>query len=322
MKQIKKLSTKLLLVLGVIILSVIVWQVIVSKRVIGDMQKLKETQPTEQIIDLLKNKELKTYNLVSSAPFSKIKITGVNAHILKGNEYAVYVSDYIKRYVQVKLDEDELSLNLLNGMPNDKSIPVFIIMPQDPQLIHCNQTTYNKIRGFEGKNTQLLCEGWQWPDGEGNRIVIATDMPYLNVNQKECHLDIYTTADLDSTLQIGYRQVNANVENGMFYFFDEFSDSMDVNIQLQNSTLEELKIHSGAKVGTLNLQGTLFTKLKDYDYRDRDEMRINYPGQCDSLIIQLTGNPEKIVRLLLSKDLSGRFENLDCSNNVLIERDK
>ena len=53
MKHIKKLSSLLLLALGGIIFGAIVWQVIVSKRVIGDQQRMEQLQSTEPIQEVL-----------------------------------------------------------------------------------------------------------------------------------------------------------------------------------------------------------------------------------------------------------------------------
>ena len=330
MKQIKKLSTKLLLVLGVMILSVTVWQVIVSKRVIGDMVKIcrSQSQSTEQIHELLKSGELKTYHPVPCRPFSKIKLNGVNAHILKGKEYEVYVSDYYKRYVEVEIIDDELFLNSFSGLPtHNHNTPVFIFMPEDPQLVYYKPDTSQfqtifEIHGFKGENTLLWCEGIK---GCEKRIVIVTDMPYINVNQKESSLKIFTSR-LDSTIKTNCLQVNAHVENGKFYFDDRISDSINVNIQLQESVIEGLRINSMTKVGTLSVQGSLH-KRRDrsenyyiYDYRDIEKMEISYPGQCDSLLIQLTSDLTSSYQLWLAKGLSGRFENIDCTNNVVVVR--
>jgi hypothetical protein len=73
MKQIRKLSSKLLLALGVTVLSAIVWQVIVSKRVIGDMGKIRQVQSIEQIQNLLKKQEIKNISFHSLPPFFKNK---------------------------------------------------------------------------------------------------------------------------------------------------------------------------------------------------------------------------------------------------------
>ena len=316
MKYIKKLSSKLLLALGVIILSVIVWQVIVSKRVIGDTVKIKQVQSIEQIHELLKTGELKTYHSIPNRPFSKIKLNGVDVQILKGNEYAVYVSDYCKRYVEVMTNEDELFLNLPNKSSIDThNVPVLIFMPEDPQQVYCTKSYYFKIHGFKGENTLLFCEGKE------TQMRIITDMPYINVNQKDSYLDIYISG-LDSMLKINHVQMNVHAENSVFNLDDRISDSINVDIQLQESVIGELKINSESKVRALSLQGTLLDKKDDYDYRNIDKMNINYPGQCDSLLIQLTSAPGNAKQLFLSKGLSGRFENIDCSDNVIIVRDE
>jgi len=136
MKYIKKLSCKLLLALGVLILSAIVWQVIVSKRVISDIKKIKQVQSIEQIPELLKNGELKTYNATPCHPFSKIKPNGVDTYIFKDDKYEVYVSDYVKRNVEIVQNGDELLINALSKEAFYTQTPVFIFMPEDPQSVH------------------------------------------------------------------------------------------------------------------------------------------------------------------------------------------
>ena len=283
MRQIRKLSTKLLIALGVMVLSVIVWQVIVSKRVIGDMVKISQVQSIEQIHDMVKTGKLKTYHSISCHPFSKINSNGVHTYILKGNEYAIYVSAYYKRHIAVEINGDELFLNFLSNPPAySYNTPVFIFMPAEPQQVvylSSNMKGFSgimrhRIYGFRGENTFLLCK----KNGEINHSTdIITDMSHVNINQK------------------------------------------DVDIRLQESIIENLEINSQSKVGTLSLQGTLYTTSGNYNYIKR--MQINYPGQCDSLIIRLTDSRRNAKQLFLSKELSGRFENIDCSDNVMIVRE-
>ena len=307
----RKLSSKLLLALGVIILSLIIWQVIVSKRVIGDMEKIKQLQSIEQIHDLLKNKELVTYNAVSCHSFSKIRFDRVDVCILKGNEYEIYVSDYCKRYIEFVQDGEELLIKALNKEAFNSYTPVFIFMPEDPQLVYCTKPDCYfigcKIYGFRGDNTLFSCEE------VGTRI--TTDMPFININQKNSWLDICISG-LDSSLRINHVQMNVHAENSKLNFNDWDSDSIDANIQLKESAVEHLTINSNSKVGTLSLKGSLCEKD---DYKAL-QMKINYPGQCDSLIIQLTSNQSNAKQLSLSKGLSGRYENISCSPNVAIYR--
>jgi len=313
MKQIKKLSTKLLLALGVIILSVIVWQVIVSKQVIGDEKKIKQAQSIEQIQELLKNGDLKTYRMLPCSPFSTIKLNEARAYILKGDEYAIYMSQYDNRNVEVVQNEDELFLNKKTTFSVGL---IFIFMPEDPQFVYFTKPkkeswAYSKqiIYGFRGENTLLSFEegGWQ----------IVTNMPYINVNQRNSYLQLHTFSQ-DSTARMNHVQINVNAENSQFSFNDPVSNRADVNIQLQESDIRELKINSESTIGTLRLKGTLHKENKFYE--GNGKMDIKHPGQCDSLIIQLTSNPGVAKQLFLSKELSGKFENIDCSKNVIITR--
>lgn len=84
-------------------------------------------------------------------------------------------------------------------------------MPEDPLLVCCTKSDDGwrmpnyKIYGFRGDNTQLSCEGEWWTG-------ITTDMPYINVNQKDSYLNLYTSS-LDSTLRIQHVQMNVQAEN-------------------------------------------------------------------------------------------------------------
>ena len=299
MKQIKKLSTKLLFALGVLILSIIVWQVIVSKQVIGDEKKIEQVQSIEQIRELLKNGELKTYRILPCSPFSKIKLNESRAYILKGDEYAVYMSKYDNRIVEVVQNGDELFLDTKTTLAVER---IFIFMPEDPQFVYFTKPenagwSYSKqiIYGFRGENTLLSFEGGGWQ--------IVANMPYVNVNQKDSYLQFHTFSQ-DSTARMDHVQIIVNSENSRFSFYDPVSNRADVNIQLQKSDIEELKINSESTVGTLSLKGTLSNGNRyRNDERMRTRMNVNYPGQCDSLIIQLTGTPEITKPLFLSKDL-------------------
>ena len=312
MKYIKKLSSKLLLALGALILSVIVWQVIVSKRVIGDDEKIKQLQSIEQIQESLQNGELKTYRRIPCSPFTKIKTKVVSVLILKGNEYAVYENKYYGKNIELTQNGDELLLSCSVRIRSTTTRPtLFIVMPEDPQLVACTPPedfyfASCNLYGFRGDNTLLSCEG--------QYVAIDTDMPYINISQKDNRLNL-RTASLDSTLRIDNVRINVDAEKSWFRLFDQISDSINVNIQLQESAItEKLKINSKSKVGTLSLKGTLG--------KGTDKIKINSPGPCDSLIIQLTSPPGNAKLLLLSKGLSGRFEHIDCSENVAIAREE
>ena len=316
MKYIKKLSSKLLLALGVIILSVIVWQVIVSKQVIGDQEKIRLVQSIEQIQELLKNRELITYHSIPCQPFSKIKLKGVNARILKGNEYGIYVSDYNKRCIKVVQEENEPLINLLN----EKfylDTPVFIFMPEDPQFVYLTKEENNyewtscSINGFKGENTLLSCDG--------GISFIVTDMPYINANQKDNELNIIVFG-LDSTLRMDNVQIKVNAENSKFTLQDRISNHINVDIQLQESKISEMSINPQSKLGTLSLKGTLRNMDNGFYDDYKNKIFINYPGRCDSLLIQLTNNFTDVQQLFLSKDLSGKFEDINCSENIIITR--
>ena len=311
----RKLSSKLLLALGVIITGVIVWQVLVSKRVINDTITIKQVQSIEQMHDLLKNRELKSYKAVPCHPFSTIRLNGVDTHILKGNQYAIYVNDYYKRYIEIVQNGDELLINYLDKENYTHDIPVFIFMPEDPQSVYYTFlngifSRNHKIYGFKGDNTLIFCEGFYFN--------VSTDMPYVNINQKDNNLNLHISG-LDSTLRINNVQINVIAENSRFHLDDKISDSVNMNIQLQKSNISSLNVNPHAKVGTLSLKGTLRGKENN---RDSKDMEIHYPGQCDSLIIQLAGDPGNARQLLLSKDLSGRFEDINCSENVVIIREE
>ena len=317
MKLMRKLSSQLLLALGVIALSVIVWQVIVSKQVIGDAEKIRQVQSIEQIQNLLNNRELKTYHSIPCRPFSKIKLSGIHAQILKGNEYAIYVSDYCKRQIEVGINGDELFIHSLSGLAAGSfNTPVFIFMPEDPRLVYCILSDYGwvssyhyKIYGFRGEDTLLSCEGAWW-------VKITTDMPFIHVNQKDNYLNLYTSG-LDSTVRNKQVQMNIQAENSRLKVEDRISEHIDVNIQLQESIVEQLIIHPDTRLGTLSLKGSFPEKQDPYNVI---QTRIIYPGLCDSLLIQLTNHSGNAGQLFLSKNLSGRFEKIDCSDNIAIAR--
>jgi len=313
MKYMKKLSSKLLLALGVMILSVIVWQVIVSKQVIGDMGKIKRAS----IDQLLKNKELKTYHAIPCASFSKIKLNGSSCVIIKGDEYGVYMSDYCKRYVEIATNGNELHINSLSGVIAYRKTPVFIFMPEDPQSVYYTNSDGDvtrallRIVGFKGDNTLLSCEG--------GRVDIETDMLYVTVNQKDNTMYL-TTFGSDTIAGDAGIQVKINAENSKLDLDHQALSHINADIQLRESAIRSLTFDSASKVGTLSLSGSL-CKIDYYYYdKDRNRMYINYPGQCDSLIIRLTNNTEDVQQLFLSKDLSAGFEDIDCSDNIIVGR--
>jgi hypothetical protein len=338
MIQIKKLSTKLLVILGVIVLCLIVWQSAVSKQVIGDMEKVREIQAVEreivkygskfqrnkiekmktaeQIIELLNSQELKTYNRLPKIPFSRIKLIDTDAYILKGNEFAVYVSNYNRRKIGIEVENSELLIRSLSGeySPNSE-LPVFIVMPEDPQLISFIDNSepegsiwsYRyRIHGFDGSNTLLSYEG-------GRSTTVYTDIPYINIRQKSNWLTVY------SFNKNG--QLNVDAEKSVFGLFDWLSDSSNVKMNLRESIIDGIWIHSDSKIGTLSFIGDTFLQHRPSNWwRRYDDMSINYSGECDSLIIQLTNNSERVERLILSRGLLGRYENIEVSDNIFIER--
>jgi len=314
MKHIKKLSSKLLLALGVIILSAIVWQVIVSKRVINDAKRIHQGQSVEQVHELFKSGKLKTFSAVLHQPFSKITINGVSAQIFKGDEYAVYVSDYFRRYVKVTINEDELIIDSLKSF--DANPVIFIFTPKDPELISCTHSEFFPagsygIFGLKGDNTLISCEGY---------LNINTDIPYININQKGGSLSFYVTG-LDSMLRIEDVQIKAHIENSVFSLKDEISNHANVDIQLQESIINFLTINNESALGTLKLTGSYWKNNPHYiNDGISNPSGINHSGQADSLIIRLTGNPERQEQLFL-RGLSGRFEDINVSDNIRIVRE-
>ncbi len=89
MKYKKKLSSKQILCLGIIVIGIIIWQAVVSERVIGDMEKIKTAKSAEEIHHWLENKELKTYESIPCIPFSKIKYSQHAIQIFKGQNMRV-----------------------------------------------------------------------------------------------------------------------------------------------------------------------------------------------------------------------------------------
>ena len=165
------------------------------------------------------------------------------------------------------------------------------------------------IYGFNGENTLLSCEG--------GFAYIHTDMPHINVNQKD-NVVYLGIASLDSTFRTHNVRLKVDAENSLFRLNDRISNHIDVNIQLQESDVPELMINSESTVGTLSLKGTLHKENKYYNGR----MNIKHCGVCDSLLIQLTCAPGIAKQLFLSKELSGRYEYIDCSENVIIVRNE
>ncbi len=320
MKYITKLSSKLLVGLGIIIVGIIVFQVVVSKRVIADMEKIKQVQSIEQMHKLLENKELNTYQSISCSPFSSITICDVDVVILKGDKYEVYASNYCKEYVEIESSGNKLIINSLDweAIGSDK-IPVFIFMPEDPQSISFAKPKKKlhpphftcKVYGFDGRNTIVSVL-----DGQCRRA-LYTDMPYVNIKQRDSWLELYTSS-LNSTARIPQVQIDVNAEISRFDLDDQISDTMNVDIQLQGGTIGNVKINPNSKVGTLSLKGSVYRK---FGYADND-MYVKYSGQCDSLIIQLTGKEGVMRKLFLSKDLSAKYENIDCSENIGVNYSK
>ena len=118
----------------------------------------------------------------------------------------------------------------------------------------------------------------------------------------------------DSAFRInqGVKQIKINVDadRNVFNLQEWVSDSVDVNIRLKESSIKGVTIDPRSKVGTLSIQGSTAQKV--------DKMSINYPGRCDSLLINLTG----FTGLHLSKLLSGKFEDINISDDTVIKREE
>ena len=320
MIRIKKLSTKLLLGLGAILLCFIVFQVIVTKRVANDLEIIRQlahnNQAHQQALTLLRNGELKTYNRSIVSPFSSIRIIGVETFILKGDEFAVYASDYYRNALEVKMENDELFIGFTENVFNNRDLPVFITMPEDPQMItfdRCRDmgttlsNTQHSIIGFRGENTHIFSNSMPL-------IRLVTDMPYINVTH-------YAAWGLDIKSLGSDVQLSVEAEHGAFSFDDQFSNSLNATVQLRESTFVNMHIHQASSVGTLSVSGTLHDGwMHSNGNNDRERISIiAHSSQVDSLVIQLSSNQDALLRL--STELSGRYESIDVSGNLRIARD-
>ena len=308
MIRIKKLSTKLLIGLSAMVLGLLVWQVIFSKRAINDMGKTNAVQTVVQAQELLRSGELKTFRRVVDTPFSTLYLDGTNILLFKGEEYAVYVSTVIRDSVDVRMNNDTLHISFTSvGNWSGQWMPILVSMPTEPKRIHSLNSNRlagrpHKILGFEGKNTLLSYEN--------AFIWLETDMSYINIEQKFGEVAIYQV--LGSNVQ-----VDAHIKNGYFRLFDRRSDSISLNMRLQES-IGSFDIHSRSNVGTLSVTGTL-NEHRWLWYRER-RSTFQHFGQVDSLTIQLVNNMQATEILYLATNLSGRYENIDISGTIFIER--
>lgn len=308
MIQIKKLSTKLLIILGVVILSLIVWQVIFSKRVIGDFAKIHNIQTAPQARELLDNGKLKTFSKMPLSQFSNLILDGITVFLFKGDEYAVYLSSYNKDSVDVRLDNNNLHLRYFGrgGADNPKWMPVFVSMPEEPNLVHSIDTDnhgnkQHNILGFKGDKMRL---------SYGNaRIWLNTDISHIKIRQNGGEL----TLDVKGSDVC----VDADSKNGSFRLFDWDSESMNLDLRL-NESIGSFAIHPQSKVEKISVMGSLRTHR--YLWYGENRNTFEYSRQVDSLIINLTNSSREVERLLLSTNLSGKYEDIQISNNIFIER--
>ena len=318
MKRIKKLSTKMLIGLGAILLCFIVFQVIVIKRVANDLEKISQLshneQAHQQALTLLRSGNLKTYKRRLDASFSSIRIIDVETFILKGDEFAVYVSDYYRNALEVKIENDELFIGFSENAFNNRDLPVFIIMPEDPQMITFdNAGTSSTMRvqhgiyGFRGDNMLISINTI-------GAIFLHTNIPYINVVHSSPRGLEVNSFGKDV-------QLNVEVELGAFVFNDQFSNSLNATVQLRESTFVNMLIHQASSVGTLSVSGTLhdgWMHSNGNNVRERISF-IAHSSQVDSLVIQLSSNQDALLRL--STELSGKYERVEVAGNLSLARD-
>ena len=308
MIRIKKLSTKLLIGLSAMMLCLIIWQAVFTKRVFHDMKIVASIESIEQVREIVRNEELKTFRRLTKPSFSIIRLIETDGVILfKGDEYAVYVSQYIgENNIELRVENNKLFLHL-SDWSNWRSMntPILISMPTEPHLIYSwsedGNSMNHRVFGFEGGSTYFYYK----------RVFahLNTDMSYINIKQEYGSLTLWLLGN--------NVQVNADVENSSFRLLDRHSDSINLNMRLQES-IGSFDIHSRSNAGTLSVTGTL-NEHQWLWYRER-RSTFQYPGQADSLIIQLVNNMQSTEILYLTTNLSGRYENIDISGNIFIER--
>lgn len=295
--------------LGIIVMSLVVFQVIVTQRVLNDKAILRHSLNLEQVLSLLDNGELKTYRQHLVGSFSRLNISGMQVHITKGDRFAVYASDYYRGVFNVGVENDELTIRLRGSGHRD--LPVFIVMPAEPEYVYINNIgvvgPMHSMLGFSGKGTLLRINHGHW-------ISFLTDMSNLNVrhNNNRLHLHLINSGDI---------QLFVESEQGIFEMSVHNTNSIDAEIQLIESSLGIVTIDSQIPVGTLSVHGTMRENISAF--RGADNLftsRIVHNGQVDSLHIQLINHSAEARTLILSAELSGRYEHIEVSDNIVIER--
>jgi hypothetical protein len=144
----------------------------------------------------------------------------------------------------------------------------------------------------------------------GWNIEFQTDMPNLNIRHHNNRLRVVSAS-------MGDVQVLVESNRGAFSLSDLNSNSINAEILMIGSTLSQISIHPQSTVGTLSVHGTMGAHNHSID---NENINIIHNGQVDSLYIQLASNLESVRQLILSPELSSRYEHIEVSDNIIIER--
>jgi len=307
MKKIKN-STKIFAFLGLVVVTVVIWQTVLASRIVYDRNNLEKVESMGELTSLLKG-DLKTYKELPVNAFSEVTVeNGVCVYIIKADRYGVYQSSYLRKQVKVYVKEGKLSIiSRWKSGETTKNTPLFVLMPQEPEIyFKGGYFASAEIYGFDGRQTKVNIDSVSY-------MRLNTNMEYANI--EACHSDITICTSSRFFAPIETADITVWAKKSNINLYDSLSKKVNIKMEFDGSRFY-LFVHERVQIGNIHLQGSLHT--------DNDKRTVlgvlKSDTFCDSLVVNLRTPEDKRYEFVVSEGFKPRYEEVNLTGKIDVVR--
>ena len=313
-------STKIFAFLGLVVVTVVVWQAVLASRVVYDLHKWKKAASVAELTSILE-RDSKSYRKVPTGAFSQIAVqNGVYVQVIKSDNYGVYQSDYSRAQVKIREEAGVLYISEKDGTYHSWSTPVFVLMPREPEISFSSrqriQDATAEICGFDRLHTKISLDS--------TFLRLRTDLAHLDIEVINGSLDYMTGSRYFAPTEA--TDVTVLAKHAHIRLSDSLSKRVHIDMNLERSSVD-LFVHRQAHIGSINIKGS----VAPYDpYADdrwlKKAMRvlatIDSQARCDSLLMNIHSDGEERHEVVVSEGFKASYEEINLEGKIdLIRRE-
>ncbi len=299
-----RLSTKLLIAFGVVIVGLLGRHGLHSAAVVKRVDALKSRKTVAELHELLQGDGFEQIDL---KPFTHVRLNASYPVMLaKGEKFElVYGKDFYQN-VQFSQQGDTLILEWGGwAAVRGNAVPLYIFMPEDPRQVSLDDYPDAQIYGFGALSLKV-------PTSD-SYYHVSTDVPNLNVEMGDTRLRL-EMACLDESQPVEYVNLKVLSEKGALRFEGRNAKALDADLQLEEAGFS-LYVNEQTHIGKLNIEGSVKGTAEE-TISDTYVSRIDFPGACDSLTVSLTCPEGLKHELRIPHQLAAGYSRVSLSDNI------